>query len=438
MNLSGKRVVVMGLGHFGGGVGLSRFLVEQGAELLVTDLGSAKQLHASISQLADLPITYRMGEHRTSDFTTADLVVVNPAVDQRDNRFLQAAASAGIPITSEIRLLIQRLPNRARTIAITGTAGKSTVTSMIGHCLSKLIGPGNVHVGGNIGGSLLEKLDKFSKENWIVLELSSFMLEGLASDRWSPYMAVITNFFPNHLDRHSTIEAYRSAKQTILDFQEPHDIAILGPDTASQFHPNVPRVFVRELNDPNVTDTICLSIPGLHNQMNGLLAADAVGAALDIEWQRAAQSLEDYPGLPHRLEMVAERGGVRYMNDSKSTTPDAAKIALECFGQGIVHLIVGGYDKGSDMCNLAQDASMHCRAIYTIGATGNAIAREAEDGLAEVIRCVNINRAVEESARRVRSGEVVLLSPGCASWDQFDNYEKRGSAFIDAVLYHTS
>ena len=240
-SFEGQRVTVMGLGRFGGGVGVARFLAKRGADVLVTDLSPPDKLADSIAKLQPLidagQVTLRLGEHNVSDFTTCDCVVVNPAVPP-NNRFLRAAHAAGIPITTEIRLLVERLPNRLRTIGVTGSAGKSTVTAMIGHVLEKeFAGEGEstpsrqdaktprkkrkVWVGGNIGGSLLEKIDEIGEDDWVVLELSSFMLErlrdqpdapGVANEKcrgrgrgWSPHIAVVTNISENHLDWHGSM-----------------------------------------------------------------------------------------------------------------------------------------------------------------------------------------------------------------------------------------
>lgn len=429
--LSGKRVVVMGLGRFGGGVGVSRYLVQQNARVLVTDLLPAEKLAPSLAALQGLPIDYRLGEHRVEDFQNADLIVVNPAVDRRNNPYLQAAVQAGVPLTSEIRLLVSQLPNRQRTIGVTGTAGKSTTTAMIGHILARRLGPDRVHVGGNLGGSLLESLSRIRPTDWVVLELSSFMLEDLAADRWSPHVAVITNISPNHLDRHDSFQDYVRAKQHILEYQAPTDLAVLGTDLPPQIQPRHSRV-IRMPAD--LGGTIPLSIPGKHNQANAWLAIEATLAA-DISPGQAVAALRDFPGLPHRLQLVAEHQGVRFFNDSKATTPEAAMLALQCFPRGVVHIILGGYDKKSDLSGLATAAAHHCRAIYTIGTTGPAIAAAAQaaNGPAQVYECHHLDNAVQSLMRNIRPGDVVLLSPGCASWDQFDNYEARGQAFIHAV-----
>jgi UDP-N-acetylmuramoylalanine--D-glutamate ligase len=454
LNLHGKNILVMGLGRFGGGVGVTRFLAARGARVTVTDLAPADQLKDSAAKLAGLPVTLRLGEHRTEDFTSADLIVVNPAVDARGNAYLASARAKGVPLTSEIRLLIQSLPSRKKTIGVTGSAGKSTTTAMISHILGKLLGPERVHVGGNLGGSLLGELDRIGADEWIVLELSSFMLEGMSGDGWSPHIAVVTNVVPNHLDRHGSLEGLARAKQVILEYQTPDDFAILGPVPRGLILPRTTRVrYLEGLDTYTPRPAFKLLIPGEHNLANARLAVEAVSCA-GLDRFAAVRALDDFPGLPHRLQLVAQQGAddataVRYYNDSKATTPEAAILALRSFPPGKVHAILGGYDKKSDLTELAHVAAAHCRAIYTIGATGDAIADEATEWTArqgglsppaqpiEIIRCTILDRAVADAAARVRQGDVVLLTPGCASWDQFTNYEARGHAFVGAVLKHT-
>jgi len=428
----------MGLGRFGGGVGVSRFLVEQGARVLVTDQADAAALADSLAALEGLPIEYRLGRHETPDFTHADLVVANPAVDPRRNVYLQAARRAGVPITSEIELLIERLPARRRTIGVTGTSGKSTVTAMIGHILRETLEPDetgwppNVRVGGNIGGSLLGEVSRIEPHDWVVLELSSFMLEMIGD--WSPHIAVVTNVSPNHLDRHGTLDAYVAAKQTILRHQSHDDRAILGPGVA-EWRYHTPAVAIVE-DEP--WDEVELVLPGAFNRMNGTLAAAAAECA-GVERTAALEALGGFEGLPHRLQLIAEAGGVRYINDSKCTTPVGAARAIEAFEPNCVRAILGGYDKQSDLLHLARLAAERCRGIYTIGQTGAVMADAAEAHAKQrgtrcgVYRCGDLANAVTAAAAHARAGQVVLLSPGCASWDQYANYEQRGAAFAAAV-----
>ncbi len=482
--LTGQRVTVMGLGRFGGGVGVTRYLVSQGAQVLVTDTGSAASLAASVEQLSGLPgITYRLGEHRESDFTGADLVVANPAVKPGDT-YLAAARDAGVPITTELRLLVERLPNRQRTIGITGSAGKSTITAMIGYILEKAIkqktdevqietehpiagplrGPDphpKVFLGGNLGGSLLQQLDQITADDWIVLELSSFMLHYLRpSDTfagWSPHIAVVTNLSPNHLDWHGSFDAYRADKQVILDHQhdDQADAAVCGPGVRAVVTPRVKRCRdfdpAGESRDP-YESLLPLKIPGQHNQLNARLAAAAVQFAIGMPEYRGCELLADFPGLPYRLQFVAERGGVRFYNDSKSTTPESARLAIDAFPEGTTHIILGGYDKGSDLTPLAEHAATRCAGIYTIGKTGDTIADAATRAThgpptrpdtcggvawpppsAEVVRCGDLDTAVQQAITRAKPGQVVLLSPACASWGQYENFEQRGDHFTRLV-----
>ncbi len=472
-DFAGRQVTVMGLGRFGGGVGVARFLAERGADVLVTDMLGANELAASVAKLEGCGgIRLRLGEHNVSDFTTCDVLVVNPAV-KPGNRFVRAAQAAGVEITSEIRLLVRHLPSRQRTIGVTGSAGKSTVTAMIGHTLREVFGqPGEVPlaeaggstptrqdaktprrsvegaglwVGGNIGGSLLGRIDDIGGDDWVVLELSSFMLEGLREDRWSPHIAVVTNISPNHLDWHGAMEAYADAKRALAAFQDEADVQIAGSASA------------REVLDPRrpmqegaaVSDLPELALPGGHNRLNAATAAAAIRAALGRDAD--LRPLAGFAGLAHRLQPVGEHAGVRYFNDSKSTTPEAARLAIEAFPEQSVRIVLGGSDKGSDLAPLARFAAERCVGIYTLGATGDAIAEVAEafeppagrpescgavawpPPTATVRRCGTLAAALAAIRADVRPGENVVLSPGCASWDQFANYEARGDAFVAGV-----
>jgi UDP-N-acetylmuramoylalanine--D-glutamate ligase len=220
-------------------------------------------------------------------------------------------------------------------------------------------------------------------------------------------VAVLTNFAPNHLDWHGTLEHYRQCKERIFAYQQPGDHAIRGEAL------------------PQAADHIPLAIPGAHNQRNARLAIAAACRAASLDPDCAARSLADFPGLPHRLQLVATCGGMRFFDDSKATTPDAAALAVGAFADpSRVHLIAGGYDKQVDLSAIA-DLAEHLGGLYTIGATGRAINEEGY--------CQTLDRAVVAAIDRMADGDVLLLSPGCASWDQFDHYEQRGEAFAAAV-----
>lgn len=438
LDLGAKRMVVMGLGRFGGGVGVTRYLAGRAARVLVTDLLPAQALGDSLARLEGLPVDYRLGGHEVRDFTTADVVVVNPAVDHRRDPFVQAARQAGVTLTSEIELLVTALPNRRKTMGITGTAGKSTVTAMIGHILDCAYGHGRVYTGGNLGGSLLDHIGQITPDDWVVLELSSFMLERLS---WSPHTAIVTNLFANHLDRHGSMTAYAEAKQTILGHQAPDDQAVMGPDVHTWLDPVTDRI--HRVTDPAA---VSLKTPGQHNQLNAALAIRAV-RCVGIDAELAIDTLKGFAGLPHRLQWVGCYRDIEFYNDSKATTPKATQLAIRSFETGRdadsswdggIHVIVGGYDKRHDVGSLGQFVGKHCRGVYTIGATGDAIAQAAQAIGGSVFRCGTLDCAVQSACAQARGGDVVLLSPGCASWDQFTHYEQRGDAFIQAVLRYAA
>ncbi len=452
----GAHVTVMGLGRFGGGVGVTRWLAGQGASVLVTDLEPAERLEKPLGKIADLvesgAVSLRLGEHREEDFRGADVVVANPAVPKPwENRYLRAAGDAGVPVTTEIRLLVERLPNEDRTIGVTGTAGKSTTAAMVAHALRESSGAGEsdgwpsegfggrVWLGGNIGGSLLGELDAIGERDWVVLELSSAQLwwlgEGVGYEvarGWSPAVAVVTNLAPNHLDWHGVLEHYEACKRSIARRQAPEGVAVLDesladwlgdPTGARERRPGD-----RVVGPPFAAET---SLPGDHNRRNAALALAAVEAALGIGVDPRA--LSSFHGLPHRLELVGEPGGVRVFNDSKCTTPRGAAMAIEAFESGPVRLICGGYDKGVDLSPMVE-AARSCVAAYCIGATGPGLATAIREAGGRAHDCGTLEAAVERACADAKAGEVVLLSPGCASWDQFENYEQRGERFAELAM----
>ncbi len=451
----GKRVTVMGLGSFGGGIGAVRFLARQGARVTVTDLKPAGELSAALAQIADCPgVEQHLGEHRDADFRETDLVVASPAIP-KESKYLQLARDAGVQVSSEMNLFWER--NRGRTICVTGSNGKSTTAAIIHALLSA--GTQTAWLGGNIGKSLLPVADEIQPADWVVLELSSFQLEDLAELKPNPLVAVVTNFTANHLDRHGTVDAYRAAKQNILRWQTDDRFAVLNqsdPDVATWRTSARKLWFGREDEGRQGMFAIgfdtykrralyrfgpreqvlplgrWLSLPGMHNFQNAL-AATCTALLLEATPVQIEAALTRFEGLPHRLQLVAETAERKFYNDSKATTPEAALLALDAFRSPVV-LLAGGYDKGLDLAELA-------RGIVARRAKGVALLGQTAEKLKELLRQfdpdgrmpakihVTLEAAFQWAAAQSAPGDIVLLSPGCASYDWFPNYEARGEEF---------
>ncbi len=452
-----RRITVMGLGSFGGGLGAVQFLAQQGARITVTDLRSAADLAEPLAQLAQTRgITYHLGGHQRDDFTAAELIVVSPAVP-KDNPYLQLAIAAGVPLTSEMNLFWEL--NRAPVVAVTGSNGKSTTTAMT-HAILQATGR-TCWLGGNIGRSLLPVVDQIQPDDAVVLELSSFQLEDLDRLQRSPHVAIVTNFSANHLDRHGTLSNYRDAKQAILRWQTPRDIAILNQDDPDVVTwPTVGRTLYFGLSDAGRDGLFLLhrrrlavfrnggtetelavpewvQLPGSHNLQNALGAACAA-CALEVSAAAMESGLRGFKALPHRLELVAEVAGRCFFNDSLATTPESAIVALAAFEQPII-LFAGGYDKGSDLFEMARAIVFkQVKAVALMGTTGPRL-NELLDQLDPAQRihrrvCENFTAAFHWAVAQSEPGDILLLSPGCASYDWFRNFVDRGTQFRDLAL----
>lgn len=424
--LEHKRITVAGLGRFGGGIEVARWLVGQGAQVLVTDKEPADKLAESVAKLDGLPIEFRLGEHREEDFTSADLVVTSPAIPPT-NPYLIAAKDAKVPISTEIRLFIERCP--ATIVGVTGTKGKSTTSTLLGLMLKTRF---NTFVGGNIGGSLLEKLPAMKKSDVVVLELSSYMLEHLRSLEWSPHVALVTMITNDHLEWHGSVDAYIDAKKNLVRFQKSADFAVLGEDdpiSKSFADASDAKIVWYGMKDRK---PLSLKLPGAHNQLNAQ-AAFAAAAVLGVSWEQAQDAIADFAGLPHRLQLVHEANGIRYFNDSIATIPQAAVAALESFPAKRVIQIVGGYDKKLDLSGMCDALARRAKAALCIGKTGPKISEMiqtiAVPDRAQVYDCIELTEAMKIAKQIAQPGDVVLLSTGCASYDQFTNFESRGDAF---------
>ena len=549
-DFTGKRVTVLGLGVFSGGVASARYFAARGADVTVTDLLPEEALRKSVDALSSWPVRYVLGQHREEDITGADLVVVGPGV-RDDSPFLRLARERGVLLITEANLVFETC--RRPIIGITGSNGKTTTTRLIG-AMYQAVDAATL-VGGNIGRAVLNELadcggaaspggetdgqgeagesgevddsgeaaeseeapggyaeaDESDEASGtgspVILELSSFQLHRLAWTRRSPGLAVVTNLSPNHLDWHGTFEAYERAKQHIVRYQSPEDRVVLnadderlrgwvplcrgrvawfsmeGPvetgcylrdgqvvfrdasgvrdvseargasvlrDPAGERGSSGERDSVGERDGPDIGGApddpgppgdriVCsvdaLRLPGSHNVAN-LLAAVTAACLGGIPAPVIRSAVEAFRGVEHRLEEVAVIDGVGYYNDSACTTPASTVTALRAFDSPVV-LIAGGYDKGTSFDDMASEAVRRARAVVLIGATADAIERAIrKDGTTDapvLARADTLADAVRQSAGLARPGDVVVLSPGCASYDMFINFEERGQRFKEAV-----
>ena len=445
MELNNKRVLVVGLGK--SGVASALFLKEHGARVTVSDTKSGDELRNEIPVLLDRGITVETGGHGERTFRGQDLIVVSPGVPL-DAPALVQARGLEEAVIGEVELAAQFLPGPI--VAITGSNGKTTTTTLTGEIMAASGFP--TLVGGNIGTPAISLAERATRETVIVLEVSSFQLETIQTFR--PKVAVILNVTPDHLDRHRTFEAYVDAKARIFENQRGDDFALLNADdptcikkmsagTRAQVfwfsrQKEVQKgVWVSKGNilfrdgsqQREIMQVSEISLKGAHNLEN-VLAAVCAGALMGCAPEKIRQAVREFKAVEHRLEFVATIGGVDYYNDSKATNVDATIKALESFPANI-HLILGGKDKGSDYSALNDLLRQRVKRVYTIGAAAVKIESQIEG--AEIVRAETLENAVRKANASAQPGDVVLLAPACASFDQFKNYEQRGQVFKEIV-----
>jgi len=433
--------LVMGLGRFGGGADVVKFACKAGAKVVVADLAGREELAESITQLRGLDVKYHLGSHQPADFEQADIVIVNPAVPL-DNEFVQIARQTGRRVTSQIELFFERCP--ATIIGITGANGKSTTAALTAHILRSRFGDG-VWLGGNIGNEpMLTIVDRIKPDDLVVLELSSFQIEQLAQTKQAPAVAVLTNLSPNHLDRYGTFERYCQSKEPLFQYQKLDEnkpaVSIfngedeVGREWFEKYAAQSGRSCMKfSADDVSAEIRRVFALPGRANLAN-LAASAAVARYFGVTDEQIEVSLPSFKGLPHRLQLVAENRGVRWYNDSKATTPDSAIVALEAFDRSII--IAGGYDKQVAFDEFGRKIVQRAKAAILIGKTAPQIAKAigAQPGDLSVVRFAkSLADAVALANEIAVSGDVVVLSPACASYDMFENYQQRGQQFIDLV-----
>jgi len=447
LELKGKKVLVVGLGK--SGLAAAIFLRRQGAHVTVSDIRSAEALAKDIPALLDEGINVEAGGHGLLTFRRQDLIVVSPGVPL-DTPELVQARNLGRPIIGELELAARFL--KGQILAVTGSNGKTTTTSLIGEILHKSGIP--TEVGGNIGVPVVALIDDSTDDTWNVLEVSSFQLE--TTEQFHPRISVILNITPDHLDRHGTFENYALAKERIFLEQTQDDSCVLNADNprAAAAAPRVhARIYWFSLNHSvdqgawvdngnilfrtspsaapeTVAPLSSIPLKGDHNIENVLASVCAARlAGASIEPIRKA--VEEFKAVEHRLEFVATVNGIDVYNDSKATNVDATAKAIAAF-PGNIHLILGGKDKNSDYTELNDLLRARVKAVYTIGSAAAKIESHLR-GVVPIHSCETLDKAVAAIAAAAHPADVVLLAPACSSFDQFENYEQRGRVFKQLV-----
>ncbi len=450
----GKQILILGLARQG--TALARFLAEAGAEVTVSDLRAEAALGDRLAELADLPIRYVLGEHPFSLLKGTDLLCLSGGVPV-ESPIVVEAGRRGIPLSNDAQIFMEGCP--APVIGITGSAGKTTTTALVGE-MCRAAGL-RTWVGGNIGNPLIGDLAEIEPGDWVVMELSSFQLEIMTV---SPHVAAVLNITPNHLDRHGDMETYIAAKRNILAHQGPGDFALLGYDepnarglaieTAAHllwfsggaeveegaFKTNGELTLRQDGVDREICQSTEVRLRGRHNLLN-VLAASALAGVAGVEVEVMHQVATSFTGVEHRLELVRELDGVRWYDDSIATAPERSLAALRSFEEPIV-LLAGGRDKDLPWEAFARETVRRVRQLVTFGEAGPMIADVVEQGIEKrkrkqrsddrlegIARVETLEEAVEAAARVAQSGDVVLLSPGGTSFDAFPDFAARGDRF---------
>ena len=460
LSLDGKKVVILGLARQG--TALARFLVRAGAEVTVSDLQDGDALSDRLTELASLPIRYVLGEHPLSLLDGTDLLCLSGGVPV-DAPVVVEARRRGIALSNDAQLFIERCP--APIIGITGSAGKTTTTALVGEmCTAAGL---RTWLGGNIGNPLVSDVERISADDWVVMELSSFQLEIMTV---SPHVAAVLNITPNHLDRHETMKAYIAAKRNIVAHQNAEDFALLGYDDANArslaldtearllwfsggaevdagaFKMNGELTLRWEGMDRVICRASEVCLRGGHNLLN-VLAACALARVPGVPVEAMRQVATTFAGVEHRLEWVRELNGVHWYDDSIATAPERSLAALRSFEEPIV-LLAGGRDKKLPWDELADETVRRVRQLVTFGEAGPMMAQLVNGRLAgrertghrrhkaeleEITQVGTLEEAVHAAAHLAQRGDVVLLSPGGTSFDAFRDFAERGDRFKELV-----
>ena len=451
LELKGKKVLVVGLGK--SGLAAALFLRRQGAHVTVSDIRSAEALAKDIPALLEEGINVEAGGHGLLTFRRQDLIVVSPGVPL-DTPELVQARNLGRPIIGELELAARFL--KGQILAVTGSNGKTTTTSLLGEILEKAGLP--TQVGGNIGVPVVALIEESTDATWNVLEVSSFQLE--TTEKFHPRIAVILNITPDHLDRHGTFENYALAKERIFAEQDQNDYCVLNADNvraAAAAKRSKARVYWFSLehsarhslaqgawieggnilfrSSPAAEPEQIMPLHGIplkgeHNVENVLAAVCAARLAGAFA-EAVRKGVEEFKAVEHRLEYVTTLNGIEIYNDSKATNVDATAKAIAAFS-GNIHLILGGKDKNSDYTELNDLLRSRVKAIYTIGSAAAKIESQLR-GIVAIHSCETMDKAIGAIASAAHPGDIVLLAPACSSFDQFESYEHRGRVFKELI-----
>lgn len=454
MDWTGKRVLILGAARQG--LALARWLARHGASVTLNDSRREEELSAAKNALTDVNVSWALGGHPLELLDHADLLCPSGGVPLT-LPIVQEAVRRGIPLSNDSQIFMEAVP--CKTVGITGSAGKTTTTTLVGN-MAKLAKGNRAFVGGNIGDPLINYVDKMSADDIAILELSSFQLDQMTV---SPNVAAILNITPNHLDRHGTMEAYTEAKARILDFQTEKDIAILGQDdkgawslknrvkgklltfSLQELEEGLNGAYLHHDGLLSLRDGFAyvpllmrekVQLRGDHNIAN-VLAAFAIGHAAGFKLDDMLEAAEEFRGVPHRLELVRELHGVRWYNDSIATAPERAAAAVHAFDEPIV-LMLGGRDKNLPWGDLAKLVHQRVDHVVVFGEAGEMIQKTVSTAAGErgvdVRRAQTLREAVTLAAEVASAGDVVLLSPGGTSFDEFKDFAERGEAFRKWVL----
>jgi UDP-N-acetylmuramoylalanine--D-glutamate ligase len=443
MDVKDRKVLVVGLARSGRAA--AALLHRHGAQVTVTDRKSREELGAAVAEMEALGVKVENGEPSPESLAAAELIVISPGV-RLDLPELAAATARGATVWSELELGFHFC--HGRIAAITGTNGKTTTAHLLAQMVRDAGAPGVL--AGNVGVAFTGVVEEVPPQGIVVLEVSSFQLEGIQD--FKPEVATILNITPDHLDRYSNMQAYIEAKAMIMRKQAPTDVIVLNANDkytpllaaqasgrvltfSTQRPPEVEGTWVENgliryrlfgLGQGELLPADELRIPGPHNLENALAAA-AMALALGLPAPSLVQSLRSFPGVAHRLEPVGQIRGVRFVNDSKGTNVDAVIKALQSFSSPIV-LILGGRDKHGDFTALRDLLRERARSVIVMGEAADVIADQIKNTV-PILQEPDLIRALQAAVGQAQMGDVVLLSPGCASFDQFNNFEERGEVF---------